>query len=115
MRACAAGTQTSATLVRHGVLLHNTAEQMRSRTYSRLSHLLRCNARSSRPQRHLNVHESRGLHSRDKEDAVYKQSKCSLFPGGSLPAAVSLHKQPVGRRVDVANSILELARPLFAF
>ncbi len=97
-----ASRKTSATLG-HGVLLHNTAKQMRSRTCNRLSHLLRCNARSSRPQRHLNVHKSRGLHSRDKEHAVYEQPKCSLFPVGSLFAAESLHKQPVERRVEVAS------------
>ena len=35
------------------------AQTMRSRASNRLSHLLRCNARSSSPQGHLNVHESR--------------------------------------------------------
>ena len=95
--------KTSATLGL-GVLLHNTAKQMRSRTCNRLSHLLRCNARPSRPHRHLNVHESRGSHARDKEHPVYKQTKCGLLSADSPFVTVSLHKQPVRRRVVVAGT-----------
>ena len=32
------------------------------------------------------------------------EPQCAQLPGNSLSVAVSLHKQPVGRRIDMANS-----------